>query len=91
MEIVGSEGVIVIPRPFKPTDKETLYVGKASDQLEPVEITGPEHLYIGEVDDMYDAIVKGAAPRVSLQDSRNNVATILALLQSAREGRPVKI
>jgi predicted dehydrogenase len=91
MEIVGSEGVIVIPRPFKPTESETIYVGDAGDQLEPVQVSGPEHLYIGEVEDLYDAAVHGAAPRVSLQDSRNNVAAILALLQSAREGRPVKI
>ncbi len=91
MEVVGSEGVIVIPRPFKPNDKETFYVGPAGDQLEPVQVSGPEHLYIGEVEDLYDAVVNGAAPRVSLQDSRNNVAAILALLQSAREGRPVKL
>jgi predicted dehydrogenase len=91
MEIVGSEGVIVIPRPFKPNDKETFYVGPAGDQLEPVQVSGPEHLYIGEVEDLFDAVVNGAAPRVSLQDSRNNVAAILALLQSAREGRPVKL
>jgi predicted dehydrogenase len=91
MEIVGSEGVIVIPRPFKPTESETIYVGSAGDQLEPVQVSGPEHLYIGEVEDLYDAVVHGAAPRVNLQDSRNNVAAILALLQSAREGRPVKI
>ena len=91
MEIVGSEGLIVIPRAFKPTDKETIYIGTASDQLEPVEVTGPEHLYMGEVDDLYDAIVHGRAPRVSLDDSRKNVAAILALLQSAREGRPVKL
>ncbi len=91
MEIVGSNGLIVIPRAFKPTDQETILVGPAGDQLEPVEISGPEHLYIGEVEDMYEAVVNGAAPRVSLQDSRNNVAAILALLQSAREGRPVQI
>lgn len=91
MEIVGSEGIIVIPRAFKPTDNETILVGPAGDQLEPVQVSGPEHLYIGEVEDLYDAVVNGKAPRVSLQDSRNNVATILALLQSAREGRPVRI
>jgi predicted dehydrogenase len=91
MEIVGSEGVIVIPRPFKPTESETILVGPAGDQLEPVQVSGPEHLYIGEVEDLYDAAVLGKPQRVSLQDSRNNVAAILALLQSAREGRPVKI
>ncbi|MCS6849254.1 MAG: Gfo/Idh/MocA family oxidoreductase [Anaerolineae bacterium] len=91
MEIVGSEGLIVIPRPFKPTARETIYIGKASDQLEPMAIEGPELLYLGEVEDMADAILNGAAPRISLHDSRANVAAILALLRSAREGRPVKV
>lgn len=91
MEIVGSEGLIVIPRAFKPTERETIYIGKASDQLEPMVIEGPEHLYLGEVEDMYEAIVNGTAPRVSLSDSRNNVKTILALLQSAREHHPITL
>ncbi|MCL6509719.1 MAG: Gfo/Idh/MocA family oxidoreductase [Anaerolineae bacterium] len=91
MEIVGSEGVIVIPRPFKPTAHETIYIGKASDQLEPITIEGPELLYLGEVDDMADAILNGTSPRISLQDSRANVAAMVALLQSAKEGRPIKL
>lgn len=91
MEITGTEGVIVIPRAFKPTERETIFVGKASDQLEPVVVEGPELLYIGEVEDVADAVLDGKTPRVSLQDSRNNVAAILALLQSAKEGRTVKV
>ncbi|MFN4293747.1 MAG: Gfo/Idh/MocA family protein [Thermoflexales bacterium] len=91
MEIVGSEGLIVIPRPFKPTAHETIYIGKASDQLESLTIEGPDLLYLGEVEDMADAILDGAAPRISLPDSRANIAAILALLRSAREGRPVAV
>jgi predicted dehydrogenase len=48
-------------------------------------------LYLGEVEDMADAILLGKAPCISLADSRGNVAAILALLQSAREGRPVPV
>ncbi|MCS7055099.1 MAG: Gfo/Idh/MocA family oxidoreductase [Thermoflexales bacterium] len=91
MEIVGSEGLIVVPRPFKPTARETIYIGKAGDQLEPLTIEGPELLYLGEVEDLADAILNGAAPRVSLEDSRANAAAILALLRSAREGKPMPI
>ncbi|PJF46763.1 MAG: gfo/Idh/MocA family oxidoreductase [Chloroflexi bacterium] len=91
MEIVGSEGLIVVPRPFKPTARETIYIGKAGDRLEPLTIEGPEWLYLGEVEDMADAILEGAAPRVSLKDSRGNVAAILALLRSAHAGRPVEV
>ncbi len=91
IEIVGSEGVIMVPRPFKPTDNETIYVGKASDQLEPVQVDGFTQLYSGEVEDMADAVLLGKAPRISLADSRENVATIVALLQSAKEGRAVRL
>jgi hypothetical protein len=48
-------------------------------------------LYIGEVEDMADAIVLGKVPRISLDDSRANVAAIFALLESARVNKPVKL
>jgi hypothetical protein len=40
---------------------------------------------------MVDAITLGKAPRISLEDSRANVATILALLESARTGKVKKL
>jgi predicted dehydrogenase len=40
---------------------------------------------------MANAVLNGASPRVSLADSRGNVATIVALLQSARSGMPVRL
>ena len=91
IEIVGSEGIILVPRPFKPTDKETIYMGKAGDQLEPVQVDSLAPLYSGEVEDMADAVLLGKAPRISLADSRANVATIVALLQSAKEGQLVRL
>ena len=44
-----------------------------------------------EVEDMEKAIMDGQAPRISLADSRANVATIVALLQSAKEDKPVRL
>jgi predicted dehydrogenase len=58
--------------------------------FKPGTVPGQE-LYIGEVEDMTDAILSGKQPRISLEDSRNNVAVILALLQSAQEGRSVSL
>lgn len=91
MEIVGSEGIIVIPRPFKPGAVAEIFVGSAMDALERRRITGPEHLYSGEVEDMADAVIDGKSPRVSLADSRSNVRTIQALLQSAADGCVVRL
>jgi predicted dehydrogenase len=89
MEIVGSEGTLNIPSPFKPETDEKIYLTDG-DKIKTIKIKGQE-LYIGEVEDMADAILLGREPRISLDDSRANVATIYALLESARIGKPVKI
>jgi len=89
LEIVGSDGTIVVPRPFKPGLDEQIHLARG-DRTETMVIPGQE-LYIGEVEDMADAILNGQTPRVSLEDSRGNVATIVALLRSAHEGRPMPV
>lgn len=89
MEIVGSEGTLKIPKPFKPGVNEKIYLTRG-DETEIIEMPGRE-LYIGEVEDMADAILLGREPRVSLEDSRANVAVITALLESAQTGKPVKL
>jgi predicted dehydrogenase len=89
MEIVGSEGTLNIPVPFKPGMDEKIYLTRG-DKTETIKIKGPE-LYIGEVEDMADAILLGRDPLISLDDSRANVAVISALLESARIGKPVSM
>ncbi|MCI0610065.1 MAG: Gfo/Idh/MocA family oxidoreductase, partial [Anaerolineae bacterium] len=88
MEIVGSEGTLNIPKPFKPGVDEKIYLTRG-DKTETIKIKGQE-LYIGEVEDMADAILLGHEPYISLNDSRANVAVISVLLESARIGKPVK-
>jgi xylose dehydrogenase (NAD/NADP) len=89
VEIVGTEGTLNIPVSFQPGKKEKIYFthGKKTDTIE---IKGQE-LYIGEVEDMADAILLGKPPRISLDDSRVNTATILALLKSAQSGKAVAL
>jgi len=87
MEIVGSEGSLNIPRPFKPGVNEKIYLTRG-EKTETITIKGQE-LYIGEVEDMADAILLGRNSLVSLDDSRANVAVIRALLESARSGKSV--
>ncbi|MBU2610641.1 MAG: Gfo/Idh/MocA family oxidoreductase [Chloroflexi bacterium] len=82
MEIVGSEGSLTIPTPFKPGRREKILLTH-NGKVETIRVPGQE-LYLGEVEDMADAILLGKPPRVSLTESRGNVATILALLESAR-------
>ena len=89
MEIVGSEGTLNIPKPFKPGENEKIYLIRG-DAIETIKIKGQE-LYLGEVEDMADAILLRREPRISLTDSRANVAAIRALLESARNGKPVSL
>jgi xylose dehydrogenase (NAD/NADP) len=88
MEIVGEKGTIVVPRPFKPGREEHVLLSRGTDEPVVVEMPGDD-LYRGEVEDLADAALDGKTPRMSLADSRANVATLAALLRSAREGRPV--
>jgi predicted dehydrogenase len=89
LEVVGSAGVIEVPVPYKPGLSESLRL-RRDDHTETLAVAGQD-LYSGEVENMADAILDGAAPRVSLADSRANVAALTALYQSAREGRPVRV
>jgi predicted dehydrogenase len=88
-EIVGSEATMVIPQPFKPGLKGEILIGKG-DEFESIKMPSQE-LYLGEVEDMADAILSGIPPRISLEDSRGNVAVILAFLHSAQIGSAVKL
>jgi predicted dehydrogenase len=81
MEIIGSEGVLFVPTPYKPTRREELLL-RRGDRTETLEVKGAG-LYDGEVEDMEDAVLLGKSPRISLSDSRGNVAAIVGLLESA--------
>ena len=89
MEIVGTEGTLTVHQPFKPGPEATLLLqrGETSEAM----ASPSTDLYLGEVEDMADAILDGKPPRVSLEDSRANVSALVALYQSARQGRPVPL
>jgi len=89
VEILGSDASLRIPSPFKPQVNEKLFLTHG-DRTETIIVKGQE-LYIGEVEDMADAILLGKDPLVSLDDSRENIAVITALLESAKTGKPVRL
>ena len=60
------------------------------DETEAVPVEAKDR-YLLEIEDLAAAVRRGRPPRVSLAESRGNVATIVALLQSAREGRPIRL
>ncbi len=89
MEIVGTTGSIELDSPFKPAAGEWIKI-KRGDSVELLRAPDFE-LYRGEIEDMERAVLDGQSTRVSLANSRANVATIVALLQSAKTGQPVKL
>jgi xylose dehydrogenase (NAD/NADP) len=90
MEIVGDKGTLVVPQPFNPGMPEKLYLMRPGKKTVKILVKGAP-CYQGEVEDMADAILEGKPPRVSLADSRANTAVLLALFESARTGKAVKI
>jgi predicted dehydrogenase len=89
LEVVGGEGVITAAAPFKPGPGARLLLSR--DDATEVITVEDQPLYIGELDDLADAAANGRQPKVTLADSRGNVATIVALYESARTGRPVAV
>ena len=89
LEVVGTRGSLYIASPFKPADRAfiTLNYGDRSEQIE----VNAGHLYQGEIEDMEGAVLDGKPQRTPLEDSRHNVALILALLESARTGQVVRL
>jgi xylose dehydrogenase (NAD/NADP) len=89
MEFIGDEAALVIPNPFIPVLKNSLYLTRRGN-TKPVQVTGTG-TYVGEVEAMADAVLHGKPPAVSLADSRAMVAVIQALFESARNGKPVSL
>jgi D-xylose 1-dehydrogenase (NADP+, D-xylono-1,5-lactone-forming) len=74
------------PQPVQAGGKSDMVL-RHGDGAETIKIKGQE-LYLGEVEDMCDAVLTGKA-RIPLSDSRGNIAAILGLLESARDGRNI--
>lgn len=84
MEIAGSDGRIFVPMAFKPERQSYIYLTNGNDELR-IQVDG-NFLYLDEVEDLTDAVLEGKPPRVSLEESRANVAAIQALYRSASGG-----
>jgi xylose dehydrogenase (NAD/NADP) len=90
VEIVGSVATLRVATPFKPgRGASVVLVG--DDGSSRVVAAEEQDLYTGEVEDLAGAVLDGTAPRVSLADSRGNVATLVALYEAARTGTSVAL
>ncbi len=90
--VTGTAGRLELNRPFtghNEGERRLMFFPETGDALE---IPVPEvELYSGEVEDMHAAILDGAAPYLSLAETRDHVRTALALYESASRGQPVDL
>jgi len=89
MELVGSKGSLRIHHPWRPEADHPLRLS-LDGHTEEIKVPG-EDRFLLEIEDLCAVVRSGRPPRMSLADSRANVAALLAFQRSAREGRPVRL
>jgi predicted dehydrogenase len=89
MELAGTGGTIRVRHPWRPEQDYPLLLTRET-QTEEIKVPG-EDRFLLEIEDLEQVVRTGKAPRVSLADSRANVAALAALQRSAREGKPVEL
>jgi predicted dehydrogenase len=89
--LIGTEGRLTFTEPFVGLDRGGVLIF-TPPQGEPEVLTvGYQELYSGEIEDMHAAILDHVPTNVSLQESRDHIRTVRALLQSAQEGKPKRL
>jgi predicted dehydrogenase len=89
VEVAGTEGVMLIEAPFKPGIEASVRLTRGDD-VESIVVPG-EPLYVGEVEDIEASVFDGRPTRMTLADTRGNVAALAGLHEAARTGRVVSI
>ena len=84
LEVIGSEGALTVPNPFKPGERETLELERGG-RSEMIEVAGSPVLFVREVESFEASVLDGAPSVVTLADSRSAAVTLSALLSSARD------
>lgn len=91
-QIFGDNGRLEIMKPFtgiEPPEQKLIFYTN-DGQAEEIHCA-EEYLYLGEVKDMHSAIIDGKPNYLSLSETRNHVATALALYESAKIGRVIQM
>jgi D-xylose 1-dehydrogenase (NADP+, D-xylono-1,5-lactone-forming) len=89
MDIVGSEALVLVERPFKagPQSRLTLVRNDTASDV-PFD---PQPSYTSEIEEFAAAALDGAPPRVPLTESRRTISVITALYESAASNAPVPV
>jgi predicted dehydrogenase len=90
-EVVGSQGSLRLADPWRHQPEKPAIIRLRRGADEETLVVEDVNAYGCEVEAMADCILEGVQPPYSLSESRGNVATICALLESARQGKPISI
>lgn len=85
LEILGSDGALTVPNPFRPGPLETLELERGG-VVEHIAVPGSAEIFVREVEDFEASVLDGAPTIVSLAESRRTAATLAALHAAARDG-----
>jgi predicted dehydrogenase len=83
LEILGTDGALTVPNPFKPGPMEILELER-NGTIDRIEVAGSAQLFVKEIEAFEAAVLDGAPQVVSLAESRRTASTLAALLASAR-------
>ena len=75
LEIIGSDGGLTVPNPFRPGPLETLELER-NGALERIDVAGSPEIFVREIEDFEASVLDGAPPVVSLAESRRTAATL---------------
>jgi predicted dehydrogenase len=91
-EIAGTEGTLVIERPYPIASESRLLLRRRGEEESQVVASAEKDAYRCEVEALTAAVLDDAALAVPLASSRANVVTLEALYESARRGqaRPIE-
>lgn len=90
VDILGTEGRLVITRPFTGVHEPDSHLWFVAADGEPEEIVVPQkELYLGQIENMHAAILDGEPTYLTLEETRDHIQTLLALYDSARRGEKV--
>jgi D-xylose 1-dehydrogenase (NADP+, D-xylono-1,5-lactone-forming) len=82
-EIIGTDGILILTRPFQPDEADAALILRCGDQEETIQLDNPPR-YGLEIEDMHDAVLSGnLEPRITPAETRGTVETILALYRAA--------
>jgi predicted dehydrogenase len=86
LEILGSDGGLTVPNPFRPGPLETLDLER-NGKTEHIDVRGSAEIFVREIEDFEASVLDGVPQVVSLAESRRTAATLAALHAAAREAR----